>query len=60
MEEILHSYLSARFPGARRVAVEGLRDATRLLTGVRAYIQLRIERDMAGIFAMEGGMAGRG
>ncbi|MBI4300083.1 MAG: hypothetical protein HY677_03030, partial [Chloroflexi bacterium] len=39
---------------------EGVDGASTLLERARAYVQLRIERDMAGFFAMEGGMVGRG
>ncbi|MCC6382859.1 MAG: hypothetical protein IT304_10140 [Dehalococcoidia bacterium] len=39
---------------------EGVEAAAPLLQQARAYVQLRIERDMAGLFAMEGGMVGRG
>lgn len=39
---------------------EGVEAAGPLLQRARAYVQLRIERDMTGLFAMEGGMVGRG
>ena len=39
---------------------EGSSEAPELIQKLRAYLQLRIDRDMQGLFAMEGGLLGRG
>ena len=44
-----------------RLDGEGWEEAPELITRLRAYLQLRINRDMRGIFAMDaGGLLGRG
>ncbi len=44
-----------------RLDGEGWEEAPELITRLRAYLQLRINRDMQGIFAMDaGGLLGRG
>jgi len=42
------------------LAGQGSTAADALLTEARAYINLRVQRDMAGFFAMDAGMVGRG
>ena len=42
------------------LAGEGLEAAPALITDARAYIALRLERDMQSVFAMEGGLLGKG
>ncbi len=39
---------------------EGWEEAPALIRKLRAYLQLRIDRDVQGLFAMEGGLLGRG
>lgn len=44
-----------------RLDGEGWEEAPELITRLRAYLQLRINRDMQGVFAMDaGGLLGRG
>ena len=56
----LSEQITAAIGHLHDLAAEGVDSAPALLSRARAYIQLRIDRDMAGLFAMEAGMVGRG
>mgnify|MGYP001197740770 FL=1 len=52
--------LTKSFEHLHALAGEGIPEATTELQNLRAYVQLRLERDVVGLGAMEGGLLGRG
>ena len=65
-ETITNTYLdlslafTQSFEHLHALAGEGIQGAAEELQTLRAYVQLRLERDIAGLGAMEGGLLGRG
>ena len=57
----LSTLLTEALGHLHRLDGEGWEEAPELIQKLRAYLQLRINRDMQGIFAMDaGGLLGRG